>query len=225
MFRSSRIAASRLCRARREWVANYTRLPGSSRFPSRCMGTPLAEYACGGSMPRGASAAILVAGLLVAGCDRLDTPIHAREDGAVGTMGTARAGSVTRVLQAEAPPEFVNREREGIRLWDLTKQFYQKRGDAPAWIDNGRPRPAMNELLTALQAVDRDGVDPALYGAAALSARSVEAGHGLFSGRGFDDEESADLDVWMTYLYLRAASDLSGGIAGLSHADPTWQIR
>ena len=33
------------------------------------------------------------------------------------------------------PPVFVSRDREGERLWSLTKQFYQKRGDAPAWIE------------------------------------------------------------------------------------------
>jgi L,D-transpeptidase YcbB len=177
-------------------------------------------------MPRGASAAVLVAGLFIAGCDRLDTTIHAREAGAIGTIGkTTRAGSVAGVLGADVPPEFVGRERDGIRLWDLTKQFYQKRGDAPAWIEDGRPRRQMNELLAALQSVDRDGLDPALYGAAALNARTVEAGHGLLGGSGLDEEESADLDVWMTYLYLQFASDLADGVAGPSHADPHWQIR
>src|SRR5262245_6868824 len=173
-------------------------------------------------MSRAASAAVLTAGLFVAGCD-LRTAIQARQDGAIGR--TTDAGSVERVLHAKEPPEFVSRDGDGRRLWDLTKQFYQKRGDVPAWVQRGRPRPEMNELLETLQSVDRDGLDPELYGASALRARSVEAGHGLFGGSGFGEEESAELDVWMTYLYLQSASDLANGIAGLSHADPNWKIR
>ena len=33
------------------------------------------------------------------------------------------------------------------------------------------------------------------------------------------------LDVWLTYLYLRYASDLANGLSDLAHADPTWKIR
>ena len=32
------------------------------------------------------------------------------------------------------------------------------------------------------------------------------------------------MDVWLTYLYLKFASDLADGVSDLAHADPAWQI-
>jgi murein L,D-transpeptidase YcbB/YkuD len=43
--------------------------------------------------------------------------------------------------------------------------------------------------------------------------------------KGFNEEEAGNLDVWLTYLYLRYASDLTNGLADLSHADPNWKLR
>ncbi|HTM23863.1 MAG TPA: L,D-transpeptidase family protein, partial [Vicinamibacterales bacterium] len=128
-------------------------------------------------------------------------------------------------LGAGSLPAFVARDREGSRLWNLTKQFYQKRDNEPAWIDGRRPRPQMDELIGVLQHTDRDGLDPALYNADTLAARRAEAGRGFLSMKGFDEKEAANLDVWLTYLYLQYASDVSNGLSDLSHADPSWQLR
>ena len=176
------------------------------------------------------TAAIVLAGVLCVACDRSDSKQPSRpagHDGTVGTTGRADAGSmtVTPALPAGDPPVFVSRDPSGARLWTLTKQFYQKRGDAPAWIENRKPRPQMDELIQVLQRTDREGLDPALYNASVLSARRAEAGRGFLSTQGFDDREAANLDVWLTYLYLQYASDLSGGVADLSRADSKWQIR
>src|SRR5678815_2768338 len=93
---------------------------------------------------RGA-AALLVSGMLVfAACNRTGSKQQAGQDGAVGTSG--RAGTITISTDGE-PPVFVSRDREGERLWALTKQFYQKRGGGPAWIDGTTARPQMDELI------------------------------------------------------------------------------
>lgn len=175
---------------------------------------------------RGA-AAIVVVGMLCVACGRTDGKQPARQDGAVGTAGRTGSGTMTvaTALEAAEPPVFVTRDREGGRLWALTKQFYQKRGDAPAWIENGKPRPHMDELIQVLQRTDRDGLDPTLYNASILTARRAEAGRGFLSMKGFDENEAANLDVWLTYLYLQYSSDLTNGVANLAHVDPKWQIK
>ena len=172
--------------------------------------------------PSGATA-IVLAGMLVAGCGRT----AGTRDGAVGTSGRAGNGSmsVATALDGAEPPVFVSRNREGQRLWSLTRQFYQKRGGAPAWIENRKPRRQMDALIKVLLRTDREGLDPALYNASTLSARRVEAGRGFLTMKGFDESEAARLDVWLTYLYLQYASDLTNGVGNLSHADPGWQIR
>jgi murein L,D-transpeptidase YcbB/YkuD len=148
---------------------------------------------------------------------------QAGQNGTVGTSGRAGDRAIAIKPPAE-PPVFVSRDREGARLWTLTRQFYQKRGDTAAWIDGRNPRPQMDELIQVLQRAGREGLDPALYNAPILSERRVEAGRGFLSMKGFDEREAASLDVWLTYLYLQYASDLTHGVANLSHADPNWQI-
>lgn len=179
-------------------------------------------------MPKTRGAAIVLVGVLCGACgDRPGTKPQPGPGGAVGTSGRPAHGSmmVTPALAAKEPPVFVSRDPEGERLWALTKQFYQKRGDAPAWIDNGKPRPQMDELIKALQDTGRDGLDAKLYNASILSARRVEAGRGFLAAKGFEETEASKLDVWLTYLYLQYASDLTSGVANLSRADPKWQIR
>jgi len=109
--------------------------------------------------------------LLLAACGRDSATQQPGQDGAVGTSGRTPS-TVSAVLRAE-PPVFVSHDREGTRLWTITQQFYQKRGETLAWIDGTKPRPAMDELIATLEKADRDGLDPALYSASTLSARRV----------------------------------------------------
>jgi murein L,D-transpeptidase YcbB/YkuD len=162
----------------------------------------------------------VLAASIAAGCgDRGKT----NEPGAVGTSG--RSTTTVTAAFGDGTPAFVGRDADGARLWKLTRQFYQKRGDAFAWIDGRKPRRELDELIGVLQSADREGLDPALYNVPTLSERRKEAGRGFLTAQGFNESEAADLDVWLTYLYLRYASDLTNGIAGLSHADPAWKLR
>ena len=175
----------------------------------------------------GTAAVAILAGMLCGACERPDAKQRAGQPGAIGTAGRAGNDGMTveSTLNASELPVFVNRDAEGKRLWGLTKQFYQKRGNAPAWIDGRKPTPQMDELIAALQQADREGLDPALYNTSTLAARRAEAGRGFLTMKGFNQAEAANLDVWLTYLYLRYAADLSSGLSDLSHADPKWQIR
>jgi murein L,D-transpeptidase YcbB/YkuD len=133
--------------------------------------------------------------------------------------------TVARIVSAPSPPAFVGRDAVSARRWTATRQFYQKRGNEPAWLDGRRPRPQMDELIATLQHVDRDGLDPELYGTSALAQRRAEAGRGFLTAKGFDPDTAASLDVWLTYLYLQYVSDITNGVGNLSHVDPTWQIK
>lgn len=168
---------------------------------------------------RGYGCALLMAATMLAACG-------GRQDGESGGVGTAGRGetTITAVL-ADARPAFVGRDREGAHLWKLTRQFYQKRGDAFAWIEDRKPSTQMDELIGVLQQADRHGLDPILYNVPLLTARRKEAGRGFLSMKGFNEHEAAELDVWLTYLYLRYASDLTNGVSNLSHADPKWKLR
>lgn len=167
------------------------------------------------------SAMFLAIALLCAACDRQEKH-RPGQSGAVGTSGSD--ATVADALNGGVPA-FVGRDAHGTRIWKLTRQFYQKRDDAPAWIEGRKPTRQMDELISAVQAADGEGLDPELYNVSTLTARRQEAGRGFLTTKGFDASDAAHLDVWLTYLYLSYASDLTSGLANLSHADPNWKIR
>jgi len=133
--------------------------------------------------------------------------------------------TVARIVDAPSAPSFVARDADAARRWTITRQFYQKRGNEPAWLDGRQPRPQMDELIATLQHVDRDGLDPELYGVSALAGKRADAGRGFLTAKGFDPDTAASLDVWLTYLYLQYVSDMTNGVGNLSKIDPNWQIK
>jgi murein L,D-transpeptidase YcbB/YkuD len=130
-----------------------------------------------------------------------------------------------RALLAEAtPPGFVTPDKEGARLWKLTREFYQRHSHRSAWIDEKHPTAQMDALIRALEAADQDGLDPEIYSLSTLKARREEAAKGFLRKKGFEPGQAGQLEVFLTYLYMKYASDLADGISDLAHADPAWKI-
>ena len=133
--------------------------------------------------------------------------------------------SLRSELRSKARPAYVTADAEGTRLWKLTRAFYERRDHSPAWIEDQLPRPQVNALLRAVGAADREGLDPELYGLSFIEGRRQEASKGFLTKKGFEPVEAGRLDLLLTYIYMKYASDLADGIADLAHADPAWQIR
>ena len=133
--------------------------------------------------------------------------------------------AVRRIVQSPAPPQYVTRDADAVRLWKQTRAFYDKRGFEPAWIEGGQPRPQMDALVRAIHAADAEGLDPELYSVSTLDARRQEASRGFLTKKGFQPDEATAMDVWLTWLYMKYAADLADGISDLSHSDPKWQIK
>jgi murein L,D-transpeptidase YcbB/YkuD len=159
---------------------------------------------------------LLVAGVIACGRFQLGDSVRGKEMDA----------ALRRSLQSASRPSFVTQDREGSQLWKLTQQFYKKRDFQPAWIGNdAEPRSNMEAFAKALGHAKEQGLDPELYGFSALEKKREEASEGFLSKKGFDPTEAGTLDVWLTYLYMKYASDLANGLSDLAHADPTWQIK
>jgi murein L,D-transpeptidase YcbB/YkuD len=150
---------------------------------------------------------------LVAGCSA-----GAEEREKVTATVRTSVGAATR-------PAFVTADAEGKKLWKLTRQFYERREFAPAWINGTKPRAQLDQLVNALKSASHEGLDPELYNVALLEQRREDAGKGFLTSKGFEIESAGSLDVWLTYLYMKYASDLADGLSDLAHADPTWQIK
>ena len=121
-------------------------------------------------------------------------------------------------------PDYATKDPEGAKLWKQTQSFYERRQYAAAWIENAKPRPQIDALVTSLRGADAEGLDPNLYNVAMIEERHKEASQGFFTDKGFDPREAGRLDVWFTYLYMKHASDLADGLSDLSRADKTWKI-
>lgn len=135
-------------------------------------------------------------------------------------MDTALRG----VLESGRRPAFVTADAEGSDLWKKTRQFYNQREFAPAWIEDAEPTSRMTELIAALREAGREGLDPELYSATLIEEKRAEASKGFLTKQGFDPEEAGRLDAWLTYLYLKYAADLANGMSDLASADRNWHI-
>ena len=141
--------------------------------------------------------------------------------------GPDREREITESLRKSvtgAAPAYARHDPEGQKLWKRTRAFYEQREFLPAWIEGTSPRPQMQGLMRALRAAEREGLDPELYAVSMLEAKHQEATSGFLTDKGFDPAEAGALDVWLTYLYMRYASDLADGLSNLVHADKSWKI-
>ena len=137
----------------------------------------------------------------------------------------AEMDAALRGVIAGKPPAYAAHDPEGSRLWKQTRAFYENRQFAAAWVEGAKPRPQMDALIEALREADREGLDPALYNVAMLETRREQALEGFLTDKGFDPREAGALDVWLTYLYMKYASDLADGLSDLARADAAWKIR
>jgi murein L,D-transpeptidase YcbB/YkuD len=159
---------------------------------------------------------VLTAVVLASACGRVNVP---------DTDQPSEAQLALRAMLGHtARPPFVTADAEGARLWKLTRAFYERREHKFAWIDEKHPTGHMDALISALKAADREGLDPEMYSLSALEARRQDAAKGFLRKKGFDPKEAGPLEVFLTYLYMKYASDLADGISDLAHADRTWRI-
>jgi murein L,D-transpeptidase YcbB/YkuD len=117
------------------------------------------------------------------------------------------------VLEASEPPAYVTRDAEGSALWKQTRAFYEKRAFAPVWSRHGSPLPQTEAFIRAISAAHHDGFDTSLY--------NVD----LFDGRKLGTNQAAATDTYLTYLYMKFASDLADGVSDVARAEPAWKIK
>ena len=127
--------------------------------------------------------------------------------------------------QLSTRPAFLRGDREGDRVWKAVRAFYEKRAFAPAWIDGRRPTGEFDELLEALRAAEREGLDPAAYGTQPLAAHRQNASGKRFSRDAFPVDDIDDVDVWSTWAFMAYVSDLADGVTDLSQVASTWGLR
>jgi murein L,D-transpeptidase YcbB/YkuD len=149
----------------------------------------------------GRALAAAIAGLLIfRACSRVDPPPPAK--GAAAALRLILSG-----------------ENEGLRTSGgialdsgaLLIRFYERRGGHPAWSGGGGVLPAASSLVSFLNGVEEEGLNPDDYHAGAIAALM---GRLASSDDGAEEDmsrELADLDVLLTDAFLAAGRHLEGG--------------
>jgi murein L,D-transpeptidase YcbB/YkuD len=144
-----------------------------------------------------------------------------------------------RVTQARTPLSRVARQvhvlvqRRSVHLpgtsrqeastnWSLVREFYQRRGDKPAWTDGRGPLEVSGQLVHAIAASGRSGLFPADYDSAGLAQEIQRLGQ-VPLGTPPKAGDLAALDVRATYTYFRMANHLLNGHIPPRSLDPVWR--
>ncbi|MHB8053995.1 MAG: L,D-transpeptidase family protein [Candidatus Aminicenantales bacterium] len=101
-------------------------------------------------------------------------------------------------------------------------QFYESRDFAPAWVEDGRPTAAMDDLVAAIRDSWKSGLNPAFYRFSRVQSlvEDLKNGRGPKSPEGF-----VDLDMILTDSFLLLASHLESGVVDPETIKADWFIK
>jgi murein L,D-transpeptidase YcbB/YkuD len=144
---------------------------------------------------------------------------------ACGWRSSKPSGEQIRAIRAKVEsqvrPEYVAQGTEGVRLWNTLKSFYAARGYQPAWIGRHFARPQLDHLVKAIEKAEQSGLDPADYSLPEIVTRQAELSRDA-GGIQRDPVRLVEMDIWLTYSFLRYASHLLNGRFDPNELGPNW---
>lgn len=149
---------------------------------------------------------VVLAGWVCAGCGK--------------TVDNASYAPQVRELTS-ATPSWVDRTDVGRRLWKIEQAFYTSREHMPAWVDGVDTTPHWKDLIQQLKYSSAHGLYSSRYGVAEFEALR-ERSQTKLRGTQFPADRVPELDVRMTYAYLRYAADLLGWTHSPRQVHPNW---
>ena len=133
------------------------------------------------------------------------------------------AVQICQQIRTDPPLTQLTIDGRRLRKLDTLINFYTGRGYQPAWLDiQGKPRPAAEELLKALDEADREGLRTADYQRAALRKRltALQQSDGVADAR-----RLTDFDLLFTDTFLAYGSHLLSGQLSPRKVDPDWAMK
>ena len=149
--------------------------------------------------------------LLAAGCN-------------AGAAGQPEVQASLQRTLAQARPPYVTADAEGRKLWQLTKQFYERRQHQPAWIDGTKPHRHVAELFAALNSAALEGSIRSSTTSHSSTEHKV-ASKGFLRRKGISRPSEAASRTLVDLFVLKIRLYLADGLSDLAQADQSWQIR
>lgn len=145
---------------------------------------------------------------------------------AAALAGCSGSGEYQRTVRAAIEQRLERSGRFAVTGDDvrrLARRFYDDRGFRPAWVTSRGPTRDAHDMVEAIEAAPRNGLDPRRYGLDSLQATMKALDAGLF-GPAPDPERLAALDVRLTRAFLVLASDLGTGAVNPKLLPPEWHL-
>ena len=126
-------------------------------------------------------------------------------------------------VRSEPPPTSLSIQGRVLRRTEATIQFYAHRDYQPGWLNtDGRPSPAVDALLKAIDEADQEGLRSADYRPADLRKQlKILQQHGAAAG----DSALAEFDLLLSDTYLDYGAHLLAGRFSPRKVDPDWTIK
>jgi len=121
------------------------------------------------------------------------------------------------------PPYVVGDDGEGARHWKTVRAFYEKNGFQPVWFSGRRPKPQAQALVSAVQKAEAEGLNAGSYEMPDL-ARLESAASWNPLKKGLEDEQALDLELQLSYAFVKYASHLASGRTDPVSVDPHWFV-
>jgi murein L,D-transpeptidase YcbB/YkuD len=168
------------------------------------------------------AAIILLTALYCAGCGRPKKGRPAESPkSAVASVEAMRSliRQRTALFDGKGPVSCGN---EVLCSSPVLPRFYEARDFVPAWMADGRPTAAMDDLVAAIREARTLGLDPAAYRLARVQSLVED----LKNGRGPNNPEGyVDLDMILTDSFLLLASHLESGVVDPETIKAKWFIK
>jgi murein L,D-transpeptidase YcbB/YkuD len=121
------------------------------------------------------------------------------------------------------PPYVTGDEGEGARHWKTVRAFYEANRFQPVWFSGRRPRPPALALVSAIERAEADGLKSSTY-ALPAAARLQDAASWNPLKKGFAQEEALDVELQLSYAFVKYATHLASGRTDPAAVDRHWFV-
>ena len=121
------------------------------------------------------------------------------------------------------PPYVAADDGEGARHWKSVRAFYEKNGFKPVWVDGGKPTAQAQALIGAIQKAGDEGLSAAEYDLPD-AGKTAEAASWNPLKKGLGEEAALDLDLRLSYAFVKYATHLASGRTDPKSVDSHWFV-
>jgi L,D-transpeptidase YcbB len=121
------------------------------------------------------------------------------------------------------PPYVAADDGEGARHWKTVRSFYEKNGFAPVWVSGHKPTPQAQALIEAVRKAEAEGLNAEEYDVPDPAQVAAAASWNPLK-KGLGDEEALDLDLRLSYAFVKYATHLASGRTDPASVDPHWFV-